>query len=43
VVIETTDIHLPRALGEELQSAYQGELNYPYDEEEYYIAVRWER
>jgi hypothetical protein len=43
LVIETTDIHLPRALGEELYSAYQGELNYHYNEEEYYIAVRWER
>jgi hypothetical protein len=43
LVIETTDIHLPRALGEELQSAYQGKLNYHYNGEEYYIAVRWER
>jgi hypothetical protein len=43
LIIETTDIHLPRALGEELRSAYQGELSYHYDEEEYSIAVRWER
>jgi hypothetical protein len=43
LVVETTDIHLPRSIGEELHSAYQGELSYHYGDEEYYVAVRWER
>lgn len=43
LVIETTDIHLPRAIGEALHRAYEGELDYRYNEEEYYLDVRWTR
>lgn len=43
IVITTTDIHLPRAIGDALQSAYEGELNYRYVEEEYYLDVSWTR
>jgi hypothetical protein len=43
VIVETTDIHLPRAIGEALQRAYEGELSYHYNEEEYYLEVNWKR
>ena len=43
VVITTTDIHLPRRIGEALHSAYEGELAYHYDEESYLIRVKWTR
>jgi hypothetical protein len=43
LVIETTDIHLPRTIGEALHRAYQGELEYHYNEEEYYLGVSWKR
>lgn len=43
VIIKTTDIHLPRAIGEALQRAYDGELDYRYTEEEYYLDVTWKR
>jgi hypothetical protein len=43
VVIETTDSHLPRAIGEALHRAYEGELEYLYTEEEYYLDVSWKR
>ena len=43
VVIETTDIHLPRRIGEALRRAYHGKLDYQYPEEEYYLEVKWSR
>jgi hypothetical protein len=43
VVITTTDIHLPRAIGEALHRAYEGDLDYRYTEEEYYLDVSWKR
>jgi hypothetical protein len=43
VVIRTTDIHLPRRIGEALEHAYHGELDFHYEEEEYRIRVRWSR
>lgn len=43
IVIKTTDIHLPRAIGEALQSAYDGELDYHYNKEEYFLGVTWKR
>lgn len=42
-LVTTTDIHLPRRLGEALHKAYQGELDYHYDEGEYFIRVSWRR
>ncbi len=43
LVVDTTDIHLPRALGEALRRAYRGEPEYHYNEEEYYLGVSWKR
>lgn len=43
LVVKTTDIHLPRAIGEALARAYEGELSYHYNEEEYYLGVSWQR
>jgi len=41
--ITTTDIHLPRRIGEALKSAYGGDLDYHYEEEAYFIRVNWSR
>ena len=43
IVVKTTDIHLPRAIGEALHRAYVGELDYHYNEEEYSLDVSWKR
>jgi hypothetical protein len=43
VVVRTTDIHLPRRIGEALRHAYHGELTFHYDEESYAIRVHWTR
>jgi len=43
IVIKTTDIHLPRALGEALHHAYKGVLDLHYTEESYFIDVKWRR
>lgn len=41
--ITTTDIHLPQRIGSALKHAYQGELDYHYDEEAYQLRVSWRR
>ncbi len=41
--ITTTDIHLARRIGEALKSAYDGDLDYHYEEEAYFIRVNWSR
>ena len=43
IVVRTTDIHLPRRIGEALRHAFLGELDFHYDEEAYFIRVRWTR
>ena len=43
IVIKTTDIHLPRAIGEALHHAYKGSLDLRYTEESYFIEVKWSR
>jgi len=43
IVVRTTDIHLPRRIGEALHHAYRGDLDFHYDEEAYFIRVRWTR
>jgi NMD protein affecting ribosome stability and mRNA decay len=43
LVITTTDIHLPRRIGEALQHAYEGVLDFHYEEEAYSLRVRWSR
>lgn len=43
VEITTTDIHLARGIGEALHHAYQGELEYHYNEQENLLRVVWQR
>ena len=43
VCITTTDIHLARDLGEALHHAYQGQLNFHYNEAENLLRVHWQR
>ena len=43
IVISTTDIHLPRRIGEALYDAYEGELDFHYEEGAYLIRVAWRR
>ncbi len=43
IVVSTTDIHLPRRIGEALHKAYEGELDYRYEEEAYFLRVNWTR
>ena len=42
-VVETTDVHLPRRIGEALHHAYHGALTFHYDEDEQFIRVQWSR
>ena len=41
--ITTTDIHLPRRIGEALQRAYDGDLDLTFEEDRYFLRVRWSR
>ena len=43
IMIETTDIHLPRRIGEALHHAYQGDWTFHYDEGEQFIRAKWHR
>jgi NMD protein affecting ribosome stability and mRNA decay len=43
ILITTTDIHLPRRIGEALHRAYQGELDFHYIEEGSTLDVHWTR
>jgi NMD protein affecting ribosome stability and mRNA decay len=43
IEITTTDIHLARGIGEALHHAYQGELEFRYNEQENLLRVVWER
>lgn len=43
LVIKTTDIHLPRRIGEAMHRAFHGELHVHYDEENYFVRVEWWR
>lgn len=42
-LVTTTDIHLARDLGEALHHAYQGELEFHYNEAEKLLRVHWQR
>jgi len=42
-VITTTDIHLPRLIGQSLQKAYSGDLDIAYGDEAYSVRVAWSR
>lgn len=43
VLITTTDIHLARGIGEALESAYGGTLEFHYNEGQHLLRVHWER
>lgn len=43
IVINTTDIHLPRRIGEAQKRAYRGKLEFNYDEDGYFVRVNWQR
>lgn len=40
-IVTTTDIHLPRRIGQAIHNAYEGEFNFNYDEAGYFIRVNW--
>jgi len=40
IVIETTDVHLPHAIGEALHDAFKGSLKFRYPEESYFVEVK---
>ena len=42
-MVTTTDIHLARGIGEALEHAYQGELEFHYNEGENLLRVHWAR
>ncbi|SHL34284.1 hypothetical protein SAMN05216428_10291 [Nitrosospira sp. Nsp11] len=42
-LITTTDIHLARGIGEAIHNAYQGELQFHYNPDEYLLRVGWTR
>jgi hypothetical protein len=39
--ITTTDIHLPRRIGEALRRAFHGELDFSFDEDAYFARIDW--
>jgi hypothetical protein len=39
IVIHTTDIHLPRRIGEAIERAYKGDLRIHFDESGYFVRV----
>ncbi len=41
LLVSTTDIHLPRRLGEALQRAFHGDLDMHFDEAGYFVRVDW--
>jgi len=43
LVISTTDIHVPRRVGEALNHAYRGELELHYDQDEQFVRLTWTR
>lgn len=43
LIISTTDIHLPRRIGEAMNRAYNGSLDEDFDEDGYFVRVNWHR
>ena len=43
IVITTTDIHLPRRIGEAIQRAFRGSHTTHFDENGYFVRVNWSR
>jgi hypothetical protein len=42
-LVTTTDIHLARGIGEAIHNAYQGDLEFHYNPDEYLLRVNWTR
>lgn len=43
ILVTTTDLHLPRRIGEALKSAFDGTLDLNYDEDGYFLRATWSR
>ena len=43
MVISTTDIHLPRRIGEVVKRAFRGTMKVHFDEHGYFVRVNWHR
>jgi hypothetical protein len=43
LVVTTTDLHLPRRIGEALKAAFDGTLALDYDEDGYFLRATWHR
>jgi NMD protein affecting ribosome stability and mRNA decay len=43
LVINTTDIHLPRRIGEACKRAFDGAIDIHYDNDAYFVRVNWNR
>jgi hypothetical protein len=43
VTITTTDLHLPRRIGEALRRAHEGELTIDHEKQSYLVRVTWTR
>jgi NMD protein affecting ribosome stability and mRNA decay len=41
IIINTTDIHLPRRIGEAVKRAFHGSLNEVFDQGGYFVRVKW--
>jgi len=41
LTISTTDIHLPRRIGEAVHRAFGGDLEIKYDQENYFVRANW--
>jgi NMD protein affecting ribosome stability and mRNA decay len=41
IVINTTDIHLPRRIGEAVKRAFHGEIDAHFEENGYFVRVDW--
>ena len=41
ITINTTDIHLPRRIGEAVERAFHGELETHFEEDGYFVRVSW--
>jgi hypothetical protein len=43
VTITTTDLHLPRRIGEALHRAHDGALTVDHEKQSYFVRVAWNR
>lgn len=43
IVVTTTDIHLPKRIGQAVHRAHHGKLDIVYDEDAYNVQVTWHR